>query len=174
MNNPTLPEEKLYSAIAGVIQHARQQVKRAVDQHMVHAYWHTGRLIVEEEQQGQTRAEYGTQQLKRLSQRLQAEFGKGFDVTNLRNMRRFYLAFPIRDTLCLELSWSHYRCLIRLEKASARDWYMQEAAQQSWSVRALQRQIGKLYYERLLASQDKALVEQEAQEKTAPLQDDPR
>ncbi len=119
MNSPAQPEEKLYSAIAGVIQHARQQVKRAVDQHMVHAYWHTGRLIVEEEQQGQTRAEYGTQQLKRLSQRLQAEFGKGFDVTNLRNMRRFYLAFPIRDTLCLELSWSHYNVLTRIENPAA-------------------------------------------------------
>lgn len=174
MNEPALPEEQLYSAIAGVIQHARQQVKQAVDQHMVHAYWHTGRLIVEEEQQGQTRAEYGTQQLKRLSQRLQAEFGKGFDVTNLRNMRRFYLAFPIRETLSLELSWSHYNVLTRIENPAARSWYLQEATQQSWSVRALQRQIGKLYYERLLASQDKALVEQEAQEKTAPLQDDPR
>lgn len=119
MNEPALPEEQLYSAIAGVIQHARQQVKQAVDQHMVHAYWHTGRLIVEEEQQGQTRAEYGTQQLKRLSQRLQAEFGKGFDVTNLRNMRRFYLAFPIRETLSLELSWSHYNVLTRIENPAA-------------------------------------------------------
>lgn len=174
MNNPALPEEKLYSTIAEIIQQARQQVRQAVNQQMVQAYWHIGRLIVEEEQQGQARAEYGTQQLKRLSQRLQAEFGKGFDVTNLRNMRRFYLAFPIRDALRLELSWTHYRALIGIENPLARQWYADEAAQQNWSTRALERQIGKLYYERLLASQDKALVEQEAQEKTAPLQDDPR
>lgn len=174
MNNPTLPEEKLYSTIADIIQQARQQVRQAVNQQMVQAYWHIGRLIIEEEQQGQARAEYGTQQLKRLSQRLQAEFGKGFDVTNLRNMRRFYLTFPIQETVSLELSWSHYNVLTRIENPAARSWYLQEAAQQNWSVRALERQIGKLYYERLLASQDKALVEQEAQEKTAPLQDDPR
>lgn len=174
MNEPALPEEKLYSTIADIIQQARQQVRQAVNQQMVQAYWHIGRLIVEEEQQGQARAEYGTQQLKRLSQRLQAEFGKGFDVTNLRNMRRFYLAFPIRDALRLELSWTHYRALIGIENPLARQWYADEAAQQNWSTRALERQIGKLYYERLLASQDKALVEQEAQEKTAPLQDDPR
>lgn len=175
--SPTIPTQKnndLYSAIADVIQQARQQVKQAVNQQMVQAYWHIGRLIVEEEQQGNERAEYGKQQLQQLSERLQTEFGKGFDIGNLRNMRQFFLAFPIHYTLCSELSWSHYRLLMRIENSSARAWYMQEAAQQSWSVRALERQIGVLYYERLLASQDKSIVAQEAQEKTTPLQDDPR
>ena len=105
---------------------------------------------------------------------MQDEFDKGFDVTNLRNMRRFYLAFPIRETVSLELSWSHYNLLARIEKSRAREWYLHEAVQQNWSVRALERQIGTLYYERLLASKDKSLIEQEAQNKTEPLQDDPK
>lgn len=84
-------------------------------------------------------------------------------------MRRFYLAFPIRETVSLELSWSHYNALSRVESASARDWYQQEAVTQNWSVRALERQISKLYYERLLASKDKALVEQEAKTQTEAL-----
>lgn len=167
MSHQQITSDTLYAAIAGVIQQARQQVRQVVNQQMVQAYWHIGRLIVEREQQGKERAEYGKQQLEQLSQRLQNDFGKGFDVTNLRNMRRFYLAFPIQETLSLELSWSHYNLLTRLENASARAWYMREAAQQSWSVRALDRQIGVLYYERLLASKDKALVEQEARQKTA-------
>ena len=164
----------LYQAIAEVIAKARQQVRQAVNQHMVQAYWHIGRLIVEQEQQGQQRAEYGKQQLKQLSERLQAEFGKGFDVGNLRNMRQFYLTFPKHYTLRSVLSWSHYRTLMRIENPAARQWYADEAADENWSVRALERQIGTLYYERLLASQDKSTVEQEAQEKTEPLQDDPK
>ena len=106
MSNQNLPPETLYSAIADVIHQARQQVIQVVNQQMVQAYWHIGRLIVEQEQQGKERAEYGKQQLRTLSVRLQADFGKGFDVTNLRNMRRFYLAFPIRETVSLELSCS--------------------------------------------------------------------
>lgn len=174
MSKQQLSPETLYTAIAEVIQQARQQVRQAVNQQMVQTYWQVGRLIVEQEQQGQERAEYGKQQLKQLSERLRSEFGKGFDVTNLRNMRRFYLAFPIRDALRLELSWTHYRSLLRIESPSAQQWYANEAAAQNWSARALERQIGTLYYERLLASKDKAVIEQEAQDKTEPLQDDPK
>ena len=103
MSHQQITSDTLYSAIAGVIQQARQQVRQAVNQQMVQAYWHIGCLIVEQEQQGKERAEYGKQQLERLSMRLQEEFGKGFDVTNLRKMRQFYLAFPIRDAVRLEL-----------------------------------------------------------------------
>ena len=138
---------------------------------MVLSYWEIGRLIIEDEQQGKHRAAYGKAQLQHISGQLTQRFGKGFDVTNLRNMRKFYLAFPIRETLSLELSWSHYRTLIRLENPASRGWYMQEATSQNWSVRALNRQISKLYYERLLASQNKALVISEAAEQTAPLAD---
>ena len=133
-----------------------------------------GRLIVEHEQQGQARAEYGKAQLKTLSQQLTQHFGKGFDTSNLRNMRSFYQTFSNCDALSHNLSWTHYRKLIRIENPQARLWYQQEAIQQSWSVRALERQIGTLYYERLLASKDKSLVEQEANTNTQPLAESPK
>ena len=161
--------DALASQIAEIIQQARSHVRQSVNQAMVASYWEIGRLIVEHEQQGQTRATYGQRQLAELSTRLTNLFGKGFDASNLRNMRRFYQAFPIRETLSLELSWSHYNVLARLENPAARDCYLQEAIGQNWSVRALERQIGVLYYERLLSSKDKALVTAEATQHTAPL-----
>lgn len=110
-----------------------------------------------------------------------AEFGKGFDVRNLRNMRQFYLVFPIRNAVHTELSWTHYRTLIRLGNEQARQWYMNEAIEQSWSARALERQIGSLYYERLLATQmpankkhDIKPVLEEANQKTAELAVSPK
>ena len=159
----------LYREIRDVITTARRTVTRAVNHAMVQTYWQIGYLIVEHEQKGGTRAEYGKQQLQALSKQLTREFGKGFDTTNLRNMRRFYLAFPIRETLSLELSWSHYNLLSRLNNSEARSWYVQEAVQQNWSVRGLERQIGVLYYERLLASKEKQPVEEEARQKTQSL-----
>ena len=173
INKPE-PYGALVQNIRDIINQARSQVKQVINSAMVLAYWEIGRLIVEDEQDGQKRAQYGQKQLKEISEQLSLEYGKGFDITNLRNMRRFYLAFPKRETLSLELSWSHYNRLARIENSSAREWYTQEASQQNWSVRALDRQIGKLYYERLLASKDKALVEVEAEEKTAPLQEAPK
>ena len=164
----------LVEAIAAQIEQARGQVRQAVNAAMVQSYWHIGRLIVEDEQQGQQRAEYGKQQLQGLSKQLTERLGKGFDVRNLRNMRAFYQAFPIRNAVRTELSWTHYRTLLRVENANAREWYLQEAITQSWSARALERQIGALYYERLLASQDKALVEAEADSHTKPLVDTPK
>lgn len=92
-----------------------------------------------------------------------------FDVRNLRNMRAFYQAFPNRNALRTELSWTHYRALLRVESPRAREWYMAEAADQHWSSRALERQIGTLYYERLLSSQDRTAVQQEAENQTRPL-----
>ncbi len=157
----------LFSNIALVIQQSRQQVQQAVNSAMVQCYWQIGCLIIEHEQQGQARAAYGKQQLQVLSQQLTLEFGKGFDASNLRNMRRFYLTFPIQETVSLKLSWSHYKLLAGIENEQARAWYQQEAIQQCWSVRALERQIDKLYYERLLSSQDKALVQAEAQQHIA-------
>ena len=159
----------LADAIATQIEQARGQLRQAVNSVMVQSYWEIGRLIVEDEQQGESRAEYGKQQLQQLSQQLTERLGKGFDITNLRKMRTFYQAFPIRDALRLELSWTHYRTLLRIDNPQARDWYLHETITQSWSARALERQIGTLYYERLLASQDKMLVEQEAQSNTQPL-----
>ncbi|MCK9246575.1 MAG: PDDEXK nuclease domain-containing protein [Anaerolineaceae bacterium] len=173
MSNPA-ETDPLYHSIRELVQQAHQQVQRQINSAMVQTYWHIGRLIVEHEQQGERRAAYGKQQLEQLSSRLTSEFGKGFDVTNLRNMRRFYQAFPIRETVSPELSWSHYNQLARLENPAARQWYQQEAILQHWSVRALERQIGTLYYERLLSSRDKAPVAAEAEAKIAALASDPK
>jgi len=165
-----LIEPQLLDAIREVLQQAHSQLQKTVNYTMVHAYWQVGHLIVEQEQRGEHRAAYGKQQLSHLSEKLQAEFGKGFDVSNLRNMRRFYQAFPIQDALRPELSWTHYRRLIRLENHAARDWYIQECIEQNWSARALERQISVLYYERLLSSKDKTELKQECKEKITPLQ----
>jgi predicted nuclease of restriction endonuclease-like (RecB) superfamily len=125
---------------------------------MLYAYWEIGRRIVTEEQDGNARAEYGKGILKELSSRLTAEFGKGFDERELRKIRQLYLCFPIRDSLCPELSWSHYRLIIRIESERARQYYTNEAAEQCWSVRALERQIHTLTYERILSSKNKMEV----------------
>lgn len=161
----------LVTQIATQVEQARQHVRQAVNTAMVESYWQIGSMIVEHEQHGNSRAEYGQQQLSQLSQQLTDRLGKGFDVGNLRNMRQFYLTFPIHDAVRSELSWTHYRSLMRVNQTAARQWYLQEAIHHSWSARALERQISTLYYERLLASQDRAVVEQEAQAKTTPLQE---
>jgi len=161
--------QPLLQDIVSVIQQARGAVQQAVNTVMVQSYWQVGRLIVEHEQKGKSRAAYGKRQLSYLSQRLTTQFGKGFDASNLRNMRRFYLAFPIQETLSLKLSWSHYNLLARLENSKARAWYLKESVEQNWSVRALDRQIGVLYYERLLSSSDKTEVIEEARLKTTAL-----
>lgn len=156
---------QLVQNISRIVEQSRSAVRYAVNSAMVLCYWEIGRLIVEEEQHGNARAEYGKQQLQQISDRLTTQFGKGFDVTNLRSMRLFYKTFPIRETLSLNLSWSHYRTLLKIENAAARQWYLQESISQNWSVRALSRQISVLYYERLLASQNKDLLKKEAAEK---------
>jgi predicted nuclease of restriction endonuclease-like (RecB) superfamily len=158
--------EALYGQIRDVLAQARGQAWRQVNQAMVQAYWQVGRLIVEHEQGGRARAAYGAGLLEGLAQRLTLEFGPGFAVQSLRNFRQFYLTISgdeIRSTPWSELTWSHLKALLRVADATARHWYAQEASQQRWSVAALSRQIGTLYYERLLSSQDKAGVQREAQ-----------
>ena len=152
--------------IVRIVREARQTAYRAVNFAMVAAYWNIGKLIVEDELHWE-RADYGKTVLKNLSERLTKEFGKGFDERELRKMCQFYRCFEIRDTLRPELSWSHYRRLISVEDEKARNWYMNEAADAVWSTRQLDRQISMLYYDRLLASQNKDVVIQEAKEKLA-------
>lgn len=166
--------ENLLGQLRALIRDARQQALRAVDPIHVRTCWEVGRHIVEYEQGGADRAEYGARLLPRLAEQLTAEFGKGFDASNLRYMRLFYQAFPNCDALRHELSWTHYRLLLRVEDERARLWYMNEAAGQNWGTRALDRQIGTLYYERLLASRDRAPVRQEAETHIAPLNASPR
>ena len=153
----------IYSEIKETLLASRSQAYSAVNYAMVYAYWHIGRIIVEHEQNGSLRAEYGKAVLQRLSEQLSAEFGKGFDESNLRKMRQFYLTYPIRDTLCPELSWSHYRVLMRIEDKKIRDFYTDECSKSMWSVRQLERQINTMYYQRLLASKDKNSVAAEIQ-----------
>ncbi len=173
-SNPDTTLQPLLAELAELIRQARQQALRAVDTLQVQTCWEIGRHIVEFEQGGEARAAYGKKLLPTLAKVLTAEFGKGFDATNLRHMRGFFLAFPIRDALRRELSWTHYRTLLKLDGDGARQWYMHEAATQNWSTRALERQIGTLYYERLLASQDRAAVEQEAASNLQALGKSPR
>lgn len=171
-NQAGLPVDRgdLYGGIRDVLLASRQRARQAINEAMVLAYWEIGRLIVEDEQAGAARAAYGKGVLAEVARRLSAEFGRGFSLANLRNFRQFYLAFSaeeIRYTLCSKLSWSHFRLLMRVEQSAARLWYAREAASEGWSVRALDRQIGTLFYERLLLSQKKEGVQQEAHENIA-------
>ena len=159
----------LFAEIREVLVTARRTAYKAVNFAMVTAYWNVGRLIVEDEQQGNTRAEYGKAILADLSKRLTDEFGKGFDERELRRIRQFYLVFPKWDALRPELTWTHYRLLIRVQNEQARLWYMNEAAEQTWSSRQLDRQISVLYYERLLNSTDTLSVREEAENNLAQL-----
>ncbi|MFM2267774.1 MAG: hypothetical protein RL757_1215 [Bacteroidota bacterium] len=153
--------ENLYSDIKALIEEARGSIVKSVNWAMVITHWEIGRRIVEEEQNGKERAAYGNYLLVNLSAKLTEEFGKGFDVRELRKMRQFYLQFPIRDALRPELSWTHYRLLLRVENADARSFYLKEIISGGWSSRQLDRQISTAYYERLLSSQDKDLVKLE-------------
>lgn len=162
MTIPTSSE--LLAAIRNLLTQSRTQLQQTVNQVMVKTYWEIGRLIVEEEQKGEKRAAYGQSQIKSLAQDLRKEFGKGFTTRNLLNMRAFYLQNPIWHSVSTKLTWTHHRILLRVQDPKAREWYTQEAIEHSWTVRALDRQIDKLYYDRLLMSKDKAPVIQEAEE----------
>jgi len=129
---------------------------------MVQAYWQIGKQIVDA-QGGEDRAEYGMQLLKFLAERLTNEFGISFSTQNLRNMRQFYLTFQNCYTLCSELSWSHYRRIMRIPNENEREFYIKECAECNWSVRQLERQINSLYHARLRASTDKNSVRNEIQ-----------
>jgi hypothetical protein len=131
----------IYQQFREVLIQTRSRTLQAVNTEMVACYWQIGRLIVEEEQRGETRAAYGKGLIKELSTRLSAEFGRGFDKSNLWNMRAFFLCFPKIDTLRRELSWTHYRLLLRLEKPGARVFYEAEVVNSRWSTRELERQI---------------------------------
>ena len=164
--NMTTSDNIVYSQIREILTAARVKAYSAVNFAMVEAYWHIGKQIVDA-QGNNERAEYGVSLLKYLSERLMQDFGKGFDESNLRLIRQFYLTFPIRDALRRELSWTHYRLIMRVNEEKARNFYIDECIQSNWSTRQLERQINTLFYERLLSSQNKEAVAAEIQ-KTAP------
>lgn len=150
-------EESFYQTISNILQHARNSVYRTANTEMVNAYWNIGKAIVHE-QGGTDKAEYGQKLIGELSARMTSEFGKGFTVTNLRDMRQFYLTFQNKETLHSELTWSHYRMIMRVENPAARQFYLEETVKSQWSTRQLKRQISTFFYERLLSSKNKAVV----------------
>lgn len=159
--------DSFYGRVREILESARSNAYRAVNFVMVQAYWEIGRTIVEEEQKGDSRADYGIGLLISLSNRLTVDYGKGFDESNLRNMRIFYMRFPKRDALRHELSWTHYRILMRVEKESAREFYLHECVEGNWSTRQLERQINSLHFERILLTgkESRPLVKKEADAK---------
>ncbi len=163
--------------MCGIIESARNTAYQAVNTALVQRNWLLGYRIAEEELGGEERAEYGTEVIKKLSKSLTDEYGRGFTKTNLYSFYSFYKAYPnifhsASGKSAPLLSWTHYRVLLQVEDKEARDWYAKEAAEQTWSVRTLQRNISSQYYYRLLKSQNKAPVEREMKELTAPYQAD--
>lgn len=153
-------EDVLYSQIASILEQNRKSFAVAVNTAMVRTYYEIGRSIVENEQKGNVRAEYGKEVLKNLSARLTANYGKGFSTTNLKQMRDFYLTYQIGQTVSDQfvLSWSHYLFLMRIDNPDERKFYEIEAKNSNWSLRELKRQFDSALYERLAASKDKESV----------------
>jgi len=143
-------DSKVYEAIRDALAEARTRVAVAVNVAMVSAYWEIGRQITEAIGE---RAEYGRKLLMYLSERLTAEFGQGFTVRNLQQMRKFYTTFPIAHALRAQLTWTHYRMLMRIDNTARREYYANECVESGWTSRQLERQINSFYYERLLATQ---------------------
>lgn len=156
MEVQNIESNSLYLFSKGLILASRKKVYEAAHFTMVDAYWQIGKKIVEE-QGGTQYTTYGEGLLKSVSNQLQKEFGKGFTYVNLTNMRKFYQQFPNVYALRKELSWTHYRSLLRVENPKARELYMNEAAENGWSTRILDEQVDKHYYERLIATHKEVL-----------------
>ena len=155
-------EHQFYEQIKRILSEARNKVYQTANFAMVEAYWNIGKSIVEQ-QDGYEKAEYGSRLIAELSKQMTVDFGKGFTPTNLKYMRQFYLTFPNSHALRDELSWTHYRLLMRVENENAREFYTEEAIKSNWSTRQLERQINSFFYERLLSSQNKEKVTEEIQ-----------
>jgi predicted nuclease of restriction endonuclease-like (RecB) superfamily len=155
-------ELQFYNQISEILKAARNKVYAAANFAMVEAYWNIGKSIAKK-QGGETRAEYGANLLSELSARMTADFGKGFTVVNLQNMRLFYQTFPNSYALRTELSWTHYRLLMRVGSEQARQFYLDECVKSVWSTRQLERQINSFFYERILSSQNRSEVAAEIQ-----------
>ena len=172
--NDAVASDRLYRAVRNVIQEAHGVVSRVANWAMVEANWRVGFLIVEDEQKGKRKAEYGKTVLRDLARRLTAEYGSGYDERNLRYMRSFYLAFPIRNALRSELSWTHYRSLMSVPDPIAREWYMNECIASSWGTRYLDRQIATQSYERLLSGVNPDRRRKRKELPLTPLPDKPK
>jgi len=163
--SPSVSEKRFFTDISKILNEGRSKLHVAVNSTMVETYWNIGKRIVEQEQQGKERANYGDHLLVNLSRYLSDTFGRGFSEANLKNFRQFYLTWPndeIRYTLCSELSWSHIRLIMRLDSEKSRQYYLNESRAQGWSVRVLERNIRTGYFKRLLSSQKITLPETES------------
>ena len=150
--------KQFVSEIRSIIESARANAVRTVDFCRVQMYWQIGRRIVEEEQQGQSRAEYGKYIIKNLSSSLTPEYGSGFGVRQLEQARQFYVEYPIANALRSQFNWTQYRSLIQIADKDKREYYELEAANNCWTARQMQRQINSMLYERMLLSNDKEAV----------------
>ena len=148
----------LYQEVREIIASARQNAVRSVDFCRVQMYWQIGRRILEEEQKGKERADYGSYLLKNLAKKLEPEYGSGFSVRQLEMCRQFYRIYPIANTVCSQLNWSQYKLLISIPDEYKREYYQLEAVNNAWTKRELERQINSQLYERLLLSNDKESV----------------
>lgn len=145
-----IQQNQLYQSIKDIINFSRQKVYRMANSALLESYWQIGKIIVEDQQQGQAKAVYGKATLKNLANQLTLEFGKGFDERNLNNMRAFYQGFSIWNAVRTELSWTHYRLLSRLDTEIKRNYYLTESITANWNSRELQRQINSLAFERVV------------------------
>ncbi len=165
-------KQELIQQIQSIIADSREKAIRSVDTERVSMYWQIGRVIFEEEQQGEDRAAYGTFLIRGLADELQPLFGTGFSRRQLERYRQFYRVFPIASALRTQLSWTHYKSLISIENNDKREFYIAEAAKNNWSARQLERQVNSQLFERLLLSNDIASVLQVARNEKHPA--DPR
>lgn len=173
--NPPIDERIFLDDLYSIVSRARSKAYATINLSLVERNWMIGRRIVEQEQQGKAKATYGKHVIELASRKLTDQFGNGFSVTNIKNFRRFYLDFcnlSIGQTPSDLLPWSHYERLIRVKDPEARDWYAQEALNQTWSFRTLDRNINTQYYDRLLISQKKEPVIKEMEDKTRMFQTD--
>ena len=153
-----LLKKSFYGEIQNIIEASKHSVSRAVNLTLVKTYWKIGQLIFQEEQRGKNRADYGQYIIIELSKKLSRDYGKGFSSTNLKQMRQFYIQFPISQTLSGQLSWSHYLVLCKIEDKNSRHFYLKESENSGWSVRELERQVSSLLFERLALSKNKKKV----------------
>ena len=160
-------DNDFYKSVKEVLEQARKRVYRNIQSEMVLAYWQIGKMIVEK-QGGETRAKYGDGLIKELSNKMTKDFGKGFDESNLKRMRQFYLLFQKGGTVCHQLSWSHFRLLISVDNKNARDFYLNEAINANWSVRQLKREIETFSYQRYLESHSNRDVVDDAAKREEP------
>ena len=161
-------KKDIFQQILTIVNTARTNAVRKVDNERMLMYWHIGKVIFEEEQQGEERATYGTFLIKSISDEFQPQFGSGFSVRQLERYRQFYRMFPIASTLRSQFSWTHYKLLLSVDNADKRDFYIAEAEKNNWSARQLERQINSQLFERLLMSNDVQSVLAVARQAKAP------